>query len=253
MPWPLILLSVLAVLGVLAAVVALPLIISRSLALPQLAIENTTVTDIEPAADIEPASPTTAQEPTTQTSAPTTQTTQPAPTTETTEPTSTQPALRLPVRDLLAGSHVSASNATTARGTDACGYTARYGSNQLTDGTPDTAWRVSGIGVGKTIVVNLPGKNFVAEVGLIPGYASQGACDNGDLFYLNRRITEVQWNIGGTKVTQLLNPDLARMQVMTINPPIEAEQVVMEIVSTTDHAGRNYTVVSEILLNGLDQ
>ncbi len=257
---PVFVLTVLAATSVVLGIVVLLLIVRLSLDLPKLSAEDEVVAVTETVSPTtEPASPTsgptqiTPAEPTTNTISDSSTTTDTTGSAESSDGTSRTTSLgRNSGRNLLEFSEVLASSATTAAGTDACGNPTLFGPPNLTDGLEETAWRASGTGVGKTITIRLPRPAVVAEVGLTPGYLKDNTCEGGSFYSLNRRISRVIWTIGDVEIVQDLDPASARMQIIAFDPPLPGDQVTMEIVATTGHLGRNFTLISELHLSGLD-
>ena len=139
--------------------------------------------------------------------------------------------------------------------TDLDGDLVGYGARQMTDGAPQTCWRMPGDGTGEVIEFRLREPTTLTRVGLVNGYAKVVAdgLRQVDWYPQNRRITEVEWAFDdGTTVRQ----DLAlrpAMQVLRIDP-VTTTTVRLRIVSVTEPAagplGRDYTPISDVALVG---
>ena len=156
--------------------------------------------------------------------------------------------------DVARFARVSAPTAA-APTTDLDGDLVSYEARQMTDGVPQTCWRMPGDATGEVIEFRLREPTTLTRVGLVNGYAKVVAdgLDRVDWYPQNRRITVVQWVFDdGTIVSQ----DLAlepRMQVLRIDP-VTTRTVRLRIVSVTEPAagplGRDYTPISDVALVG---
>jgi hypothetical protein len=138
--------------------------------------------------------------------------------------------------------------ATAANANDACGDSTSYGAGNLTDGNPQTAWRMDGDGSGEWLTIVLNGSHRIRSVGLVPGYAKVDPCDGTDRFAENRRPTAVTWQFeDGTERTQRLR-DAGEMQTVSVDA--QANVIRMRLDGVTGNTGRDYTAVSEIAVTG---
>ena len=151
--------------------------------------------------------------------------------------------------DLTASSSAVASS-EAPDGVDACGEETGFGADNVLDTNPTTAWRTPGAGVGEVLDISLNSTKAVTRVGLIPGYAKVDPCDGVDRFTQNRRITTVRWTVGDTVIEQNFNADQAVMQFVTMPEPVITDFVLVEIVSTTEDGGRDFTAISDIAITG---
>jgi len=166
------------------------------------------------------------------------------PATTTTEPVTTTTALATrPIQP------VSASATSTApAGQEADGTPVSYGAANVIDGAADTTWRTAGDGVGARLTLSLPSSTEVGRVGLIPGYAKTDPVDGTDRFAENRRVLAVRWIFDdGTTVDQTFEE---QREVQFIEASATTSTVIVEIVSTTSHGGRDFTPISEIEVEG---
>lgn len=139
--------------------------------------------------------------------------------------------------------------------TDLDGTLVSYGPRRMLDGDPATAWRTTGDATGQTVSFSLPSATTVRRVGLINGYAKQVDSDTGivDWYPNNRRITAVEWVFDdGTVVPQDL-VEKPKLQRLTIEPETTTS-IQLRVLSVTAPGagplGRDYTVVSEVLIAG---
>jgi hypothetical protein len=153
-----------------------------------------------------------------------------------------------PPSELAAAATASASS-TAPDSVDAAGNPISYSAGNLTDGDPQTAWRVAGDGRGETITLTLASAAHLTRVGLIPGYAKVDPSSGADRFPENRRVREVRWRFDdGTTVDQRFadSRDLQETEVDTTT-----RSVTIEILSTRpgtpDH---DYLAISEVSLVG---
>jgi len=174
---------------------------------------------------------------------------QPAPpdvpsTTPPTDPPTTPP-IGPPVTLTIAEATASS---TAPPGMDACGTPVPFDADLLIDGDSTTAWRTTGDGIGESVVVRFDGRVRVARVGLIPGYSKVDPCDGTDRFQENRIIRRVRYlfDDGSTAVQRFRPvPELQFVEVDAVT-----ESIVVRVVETTGHGGRDYAVISEIGAQG---
>ena len=189
-----------------------------------------------------------APSPTTETTAPATTSTTPPPApappdsvppeTTTTAPPDPAP---LPVRD-------AAASVAAPDSSDGCGDPTTYGAANAVDGERSTGWSIEGDGTGETLTLDLGGERRVRSVGLLPGYAKVDECTGVDRFPENRRPTAVTWTFDdGTEVSQPLE-DAAEIQSIEVDATTST--VVMRIDGVTSDPRRDYTVVSEVAVEG---
>jgi len=155
------------------------------------------------------------------------------------------------VVDLTRGA--SASAPETARpNLDLTGDLVRYEASNLLDGVPSTAWRMDGDGSGETLTITLPGPSVVTRVGLVNGYAKvdHDSRDRVTNWYdRNRRILEVEWIFDdGTTVVQHLD-ETRRMQSLEVGP-VSTSTIQLKIMIVTRPGDRDYTAISDVLVEG---
>ena len=165
---------------------------------------------------------------------------EPETTTTTTAPPEPAPA-PLPVDG--ASASVAAPDSS-----DGCGGPTTYGAANAVDGERSTGWSIEGDGTGETLTLDLGGERRVSSVGLLPGYAKVDECTGVDRFPENRRPTAVTWTFDdGTEVSQPLE-DAAEVQ--TIEVDATTSTVEMRIDGVTADPRRDFTVVSEVAVEG---
>lgn len=139
--------------------------------------------------------------------------------------------------------------------TDLDGDLVRYEARQMTDGVPQTCWRMPGDGTGAVIEFRLREATTITRVGLINGYAKVVAdgLRQVDWYPQNRRIASVEWLFDdGTSMIQDLEMR-PRMQVVRVDP-VTTRTVRLRILGVTPPAdgplGRDYTPISDVALVG---
>ncbi|MGH8867948.1 MAG: NADase-type glycan-binding domain-containing protein [Actinomycetes bacterium] len=140
---------------------------------------------------------------------------------------------------------------------DNAGNLVTYDPANLTDGVPETAWRMDGDASGRSLTVVLPYRARVTHVGLINGYAKTDAAGGRDDRYLqNRRVTSVTWRFeDGTRVRQQMGRtrDLQYIPVPGRHPSTAAVTMTIESTSgfgTKGTRAYDFTAVSEIAVFG---
>ena len=131
---------------------------------------------------------------------------------------------------------------------DASGAKVSYAAANLTDGVADTTWRCDGTAIGKKIILALPDKTAIGEVGLIPGYAKTDDATGDDRYAENNRVTRVRWTIGDIVIDQKMNgsTDDRSLRLLRV-PRTEADEVQLEILAVAK-GPRNTTAISEVQL-----
>ncbi|WGX94685.1 NADase-type glycan-binding domain-containing protein [Nocardioides sp. L-11A] len=126
-----------------------------------------------------------------------------------------------------------------------------YDAENMLDGRPRTAWRMTGDGTGASLLFDLGQEVVLTEVGLVNGYAKVDGADN---WYLgNRRIRAVQWEFDdGTRITQKLT-DGRPLQPLAVDP-VATTRIVLHLVEVTAPGkgpeGRDFTAISEVRFRG---
>ena len=171
------------------------------------------------------------------------------------EPSPTESADPEPFAGDLAPFSTVSAPAAAAPGQDANGEVVRYVADNMIDGIPETAWRMSGDGTGESITFRLERPATLSEVGLINGYAKVARDGRGllDWYHGNRRILAVEWTFDdGTVLTQQLR-DTTLFQTVRVKK-VETESVTVRLLRVTapgrGRASRNYTAISEVTLLG---
>ncbi|CUR53984.1 conserved hypothetical protein [metagenome] len=154
----------------------------------------------------------------------------------------------------LAASSRAEAPATAPPNLDVHGARVRYVAANMLDGTPSTAWRMTGDGTGRTLRFSLPGDVVVTSVGLINGYAKLDR-DGGRViswYERNRRVLSVRWTFDdGSTVDQTLKRTRA-MQSLEVGPVRtgSVRLTLLEVSAPAARNGRNYTPISEVSLVG---
>jgi serine/threonine-protein kinase PknK len=171
-------------------------------------------------------------------------TTEAAPTTTTVPPTTAAPPAEPTDLEV---AEISASS-TAPDSTDGCGDSTSYGASNAVDGADDSGWSVQGDGTGETLTIRLDGEHQVSSVGLLPGFDKVDPCSGSDRFVENRRPTSVTWRFDdGTEATQRLGD--AR-EVQTLDVDATTSTIELRIDGVTDDPRRDFTVISEIAVQG---
>jgi len=155
------------------------------------------------------------------------------------------------VVDLTRGARAAAEH-TAPPALDLSGDMVPYDAHNLLDGVESTAWRMAGDASGDTLTVTLPTASVVTKVGLINGYAKVDHDTRGhetNWYDRNRRVLEVEWIFDdGTSVVQHLD-ETRRMQTLEVGP-IETSTIQVRIMIVTPPGDRNYTAISDLLIEG---
>jgi hypothetical protein len=150
------------------------------------------------------------------------------------------------VTDLTRGATATAPSTAPPK-QDIDGDLVRYEASNLLDGVPSTAWRMAGDGTGATLSVQLPSPSLVTKVGLINGYAKVD--DHVDWYPRNRRVLEAEWIFDdGTTVVQHLD-ESSDLQTMEVGP-IATSTIQLRILIVSPPGDRNYTAISDLLIDG---
>jgi hypothetical protein len=150
------------------------------------------------------------------------------------------------VVDLTRGATASAPD-TAPPHQDLSGDMVPYVAANLLDGVPSTTWRMAGDGTGRILTVQLPSESLVTKVGLINGYAKVD--DGTDWYPRNRRVLEVEWQFDdGSTVVQHLD-ETREMQSIDVGP-WRTSTVKLKIMYVSPPGDRNYTAISDLLIEG---
>lgn len=139
---------------------------------------------------------------------------------------------------------------TLEPGTDAAGRRVSYEAANAVDDDATTAWRCGGDARGERLVLRLPQRTELAEVGLVPGYAKTDPANGADRYAENNRITRVRWIVApGVSFIQRLDPDPRERTLQSLRIPVTASaRVVLEILEV-QQGSRRVTAISEIRLS----
>lgn len=147
---------------------------------------------------------------------------------------------------------VSAS-AHAPPGFDSQGNRTTFEPQNAVDGQDITAWRVPGPGVGDFILLEFAAPILVSSIGLIPGYAKTNSYDGTDRFSQNRRVRQVVIEFSNGAIARATFDDKREMQYKTLSVPIETTFIRITIAETTDHGGRDFAAISEIVVIGRER
>ena len=134
-------------------------------------------------------------------------------------------------------------------GTDSTGKPVVYTANQLIDGQIDTAWRVAGDGIGKSVVLTFAQAVRLSEVRIVPGYAKIDAASGENRFLQNRRVRRVRLSFSGKRSIEADLAERPELQSITFDPVVTS-YVDITILATTapgTTGGRDFTPISEIV------
>lgn len=210
----------------------------------EVAVEDTAEPEVEAAPEpgADPSSPKPAKSTTTtSTVAPTTvPPTTVAPTTQPLAPAAGAPAIA-----------AVTPSATRPSSTDACGEPTFYSPANLLDGQPDTAWMVSGAGIGATVRIDFTQPTNVSQVGLIPGYAKQDPCSGSNRFFDLRRVRKVSWSFNtGIVVEQDFVEDPTLQTIGVVGAEGVSSVTITILVTTEPGLDRlDHTPISELVVS----
>jgi len=133
---------------------------------------------------------------------------------------------------------------------DDSGTTTSFEPANLTDGQPETAWRVAGDGTGSTITIGWDRQVAISSVGLINGYAKIDPSSGKDRYRQQRRVLAVTWTIGNQSVRQTLTDNDPDLQSLELEKPLVGEDLELRIERVTRPGDRDYTAISELSVIG---
>lgn len=137
-----------------------------------------------------------------------------------------------------------AASSTAPDSEDGAGQTVSFGTDNITDQDPTTAWRTKGDGVGETLEFTFGNQVTLASVGMIPGYAKSDPQTGLDRFAENRRVLSAQLTFSDGTTRYISLQDSAEMQRFDIG--LTTTSLTVTITDTTDDPKRNFTAVSEM-------
>lgn len=147
---------------------------------------------------------------------------------------------------------VSAS-AHAPPGFDSQGNPTTFEPHNVIDGVETTAWRIPGTGVGDFLLLEFAAPTLVSRIGLIPGYAKTDFYDGTDRFLQNRRVRRVVIEFSNGAMTRATFDDERRMQYKALSAPVETTFIRITIEETTEHGGRDFAAISEIIVIGRER
>lgn len=130
-----------------------------------------------------------------------------------------------------------------------CGEQVTYQASQVSDGSPETAWRVAGDGRAASLTVSLAAPGRVTAVGLIPGYDKIDRCTNADRFLQLRRVIKVRWKFDDGSAVEQTFQDARTLQVVQVD--VTTARIVIEILATSGGPELDFTAVSEVRVFGV--
>ena len=142
------------------------------------------------------------------------------------------------------------ASASAPDGLDAAGATVSFAPAMLVDGQVDTAWRVPGDGIGQWLAFAFDDDVTVRTLYIVTGYTKIDPNDGTNRFLENRRVTRVRITFSETNYLDVPLRDAPEVQMITINPPVTTRNVWLTIQDSTDHGGRDFAAISEVLIAG---
>jgi hypothetical protein len=142
------------------------------------------------------------------------------------------------------------ASASAPDGQDAAGAPVSFAPEMLIDGQVDTAWRVPGDGIGQWLAFAFDTDVTVRNVYLVTGYTKIDPNDGSNRFLENRRVTRVRIQFSETEYLDVPLRDAPELQTITINPPVTTRNMWITIQDSTDHGGRDFAAISEVLITG---
>lgn len=148
------------------------------------------------------------------------------------------------------GLHAAASR-TAPDSVDAAGDPVSYPASNLTDGDPETAWRVRGSGVGESVTITFDEPCLLSSVGILNGYQKVDATDQTDRWAQNRRIKTGEWQVGQKIYPQTFDVNSRDPSGATIPVgQVVDSPVAFTIVATgPKETERNITAISEVIIS----
>jgi hypothetical protein len=131
-------------------------------------------------------------------------------------------------------------------GLDSAGQPVDYVAANALDGDLGTTWRVGGEGVGERLTIDLGVEVDLAQVGLVPGYAKVDEADGTDRFTQNRRVVRARLTFEDGTVLVASFSEEPVPQAVPVD--VTTSRVVVEVLETTPHGGRDFTAISEVVL-----
>lgn len=159
----------------------------------------------------------------------------------------------LPAQPLPAAAFQISASHTAPDGKDGCGKTTHYAPENVTDGDPSTAWRVTGSGEGESLRLTFAQPVNVTELRLAIGIDKRDPCSNADRWPQGYRpsVVDLTFSDGTSETYQLA--DVRQMQALTLPTPVTAQWVEITLRQTTlptASGGNPYTAISEVQVVG---
>jgi hypothetical protein len=134
---------------------------------------------------------------------------------------------------------------------DAAGQPVTFFPSNAVDGDVRTTWRVPGDGTGESLTLSWNTPVRLTGITLVPGYAKTDV-DGTDRFVQNRRIVNAEFLVDdGMPLGTLEFRDRPTFQGAPLTPPVETSTLVIRILRTTPHGGRDFAAISEVRVRGL--
>lgn len=136
--------------------------------------------------------------------------------------------------------------------TDSSNQPVSYGSENLIDRDPATAWRMEGDGSGTVVLFELPRPMSITHVGLVNGYAKLDPATGENRYRQGRRVLQVTWELVGVRsVTQRLTDQKQTTQGLDLRPTtVSAIKLHLDRVTTPGDRRFDYTQLSEVEIDG---
>jgi hypothetical protein len=116
------------------------------------------------------------------------------------------------------------------------------------DGTLDTAWQVSGDGVGEFILLEFDEGVTIQDIQMVPGFDATDPESGANLFTQYRRVRSVRLEFSDGSSTEATLASFATFQSVLMNP-VTTSSVKMTILETTEPGsdnGQDALAISEI-------
>jgi hypothetical protein len=143
---------------------------------------------------------------------------------------------------------------TSSDSIDSKKHPTNFHSSNMLDGNPDTAWRFDGDQTGAEITLTWDAPVTIARVGLVNGYAKLDPDGKTDRYAEERRITLVTWFVDGKPLfPQILSDGVRSMQTLPYAEPVSGTTLTLRIDETSEQGGRDYTAISDLLVEGVPE
>ena len=145
------------------------------------------------------------------------------------------------------------ASATAPPGKDSQGSTVTYAAANVSDGDPETAWRVPGTGIGESLTLTFAVPVTVRQVAILPGYAKVDPVDGTDRFLQNRRVRAARLEFSDGSSMEVTFTAARALQPIVVSPPQKTtfvRVVIRESTAPSAVDGRDFVAISEIVVLG---